>query len=116
MAYTYPGAGKKAPRMVRMAVSAFRRLPLSTKRNVPLLWWLLPEGTPPYKMSAQDAAYQDVPRGDERCDNCRSAYEHITSGTWICDQMAGVIEPQAWCRLWRGPFDDPAFYARYQDR
>ena len=113
--YEYPGAGRRAPQFIKRAVAQFRRLPLSARHSLPLLWWMLPEGTPPYKFSKLEAAYQDRPRGKQRCDNCRSAYKHVTSGNYICDQMSGLIEPKGWCRVWREPFKR-GFYSRYQER
>lgn len=99
--YQYPQAGVNAPPGVQQSVAEFRRLPIVAKQSVPLLYWLLGSGTPPYKMSPQDAAYQPMPQGEQRCGNCSAAYQHVKSSTFICDQIRGSIQPQAWCRLWR---------------
>jgi hypothetical protein len=48
------------------------------------------------KLSQGDVAYQDKPRGKERCDNCR---------VWVppdaCNSVQGKIAPQGWCNIWR---------------
>jgi hypothetical protein len=114
-AFKYLLAGRGAPVGVQTAISAFRRLPFVVRAATPLLWWLMPDGTPPYKFSKVEAAYQPYPQGEQQCSNCRSAYQHVTSGHCICDQMRGTILPEAWCRVWRPPFQ-PGFYVRYQER
>ena len=114
-AFKYMLAGQGAPPEVQAAVARFRKFPLAVRVATPLLWWLLPDGTPPYKFSKPEAAYQFYPNGKQRCDNCRSAYLHVTSGHYICDQMRGTILPQAWCRVWKGTFQ-PGFYLSYQER
>jgi hypothetical protein len=113
--FDYLSAGKKAPPEIRAAIARFRRLPLKLRLQTPLLWWLLPEGTPPFKFSQEESAYQPGPKGEQRCANCRSSYQHVTSGTYICDQIRGPIRPEAWCRVWRPPFS-ASEYVKYQER
>jgi hypothetical protein len=67
---------------------------------MPLLYFLLGSGTPPFKMSKEDSAYQGRQVGKQRCDNCSSAYQNVVSGDFICSQVEGAIVPKAWCRLW----------------
>ena len=47
------------------------------------------------KRSLADVAYQDHPKGNERCDNCEP---------WIppngCRTVEGVVAPQGWCKIW----------------
>ena len=92
------------PTLVQGFVRAYRRLPASTpgieKGQRPVLYSLLGSGTPPLKMSVKDSAYQDKPVGSQRCGNCSSAYKHVVGGKFICSQVEGAIEPNAWCRLW----------------
>ncbi len=49
------------------------------------------------KVSKAAVAYQDSPKGSQRCDNCR-LFEPPKS----CQAVQGVISPNGWCRLW-GP-------------
>lgn len=71
--------------------------------KVPLLYALLGAGTPPYKMSPSDAAYQSSNAvTGQRCGNCVRSYQNVVSKRYICDQIRGDIRPEAWCRLWMG--------------
>jgi hypothetical protein len=80
----------------------FRRAPKRAfeKSQVPLLYLLLGSGTQPLKMSKQDSAYQSRPVGNQRCDNCSSAYKQLVTGDLICSQVEGVVSPNGWSRLW----------------
>ena len=82
------------------AIAAYRRLPASTRADLPLLYWLLGSSTPAYKMSQHEAAYVADARGPELCANCTYAFQHVNTGDFICSQVRGRIEPRAWCRLW----------------
>jgi hypothetical protein len=103
--YEYPFAGgRKAPPEVQAAVERFRLLPESEKEKLPLLYWLLGEGTPPYKMSRIDSKYTVLsPVAGQNCANCIFTYLQPKRNVYICSQIAGTILPEAWCRLWR-PF------------
>jgi len=70
-----------------------------TKENVPLLYWLLGTGTPPYKMEKGDADYDTKPHNDMRCGNCEYYYEGM-DGSGVCSQVRGNIQRSHWCRLW----------------
>ena len=86
---------------VAEAIERFRELPAIKRREQPLLWWLLGNGTPPLKASKEDANYADPsPVKDETCGNCVYAYKHVTSGKYICSMMRGYIKPAAWCEFW----------------
>ena len=102
----YPKAGEtgKAQPEVVSAVERFRRLPAKSRGGLPLLYWLLGNGTPPYKMSKEASVYGPTPpthRG-EICGNCRFAYARVLNGQLICSQIEGDIAWGAWCRLWQG--------------
>jgi len=47
------------------------------------------------KMSEASVAYQDSPKGDQRCDGC-SLFEAPNS----CKIVDGTINPAGWCRFW----------------
>jgi hypothetical protein len=98
--FQYPDAGARAPAHVRQAILEYARLPAETKARVPLLYWLLGSGTPPYKMAASDAEYGAPPDYHYRCGNCKYAFKHLSTGAYICSQIRGRIELNAWCRLW----------------
>tara|TARA_Y100000310_G_C20351248_1_gene654465 strand:+ start:40 stop:423 length:384 start_codon:yes stop_codon:yes gene_type:complete len=104
--HEYPKAGvpgKAQPGVVE-AVEEFRELPPKVQSRLPLLYWLLGDGTSPYKMSKEDAAYGPPPpeKRSEVCGNCRFAYARVINGQLICSQVDGQISYPAWCRLWRG--------------
>ena len=87
---------------VQRAVRRFRALPLARRENTPLLYWLLGQGTPAFKMTKADTAYTDesvVP--GETCANCEFAYRKVHNGRYICSQIAGPILPPGWCNRWR---------------
>jgi hypothetical protein len=48
------------------------------------------------KMSKQAAQYQDSPRGDEKCADCRFFVE---GGS--CQVVEGEISPDGWCTLFQ---------------
>jgi hypothetical protein len=95
--------GAKAQPEVQQAVERYRSLPPEERARLPLLYWLLGAGTPPYKMSGKDSEYVDqTANPKETCDNCEYAYKAI-DGTFICSKIRPRVEPKGWCRLW-----DPA--------
>jgi High potential iron-sulfur protein len=47
------------------------------------------------KVSKAAAGYQDSPKGDQRCANCR---QFIPPNA--CRQIDGNISPNGWCRIW----------------
>lgn len=107
--FAYPRAGVHAPPGVQDEIVAFHTLPPSAKLTTPLLYFLLGDGTPPYKMDPQDAWYADQPVLGQNCGNCPFSYQRVTTGRYICSQISnppkrraapkGGILPQGWCRL-----------------
>ena len=97
----YPQAGERAQPEVKQAIGRFRQLPTAERSDTPLLYWLLGEGTPDYKMSKSDSDYQHMPNKTQKCGNCEFAYKKVVREQYICSQISGNITPQAWCRLWR---------------
>jgi hypothetical protein len=99
--FQYPKAGKNAQPGINKDIETYKKLPPEEKAKTPLLWWLLGSTTQDYKMSKKDALYTEESKtAGQKCSNCRFAYQHITSGRYICSMMRGNIEPGAWCRLW----------------
>jgi len=47
------------------------------------------------KMAQTAAAYQDSPKGDQKCDTC-SLFEAPNS----CKIVDGTISPSGWCKFW----------------
>tara|TARA_Y100000310_G_C20543474_1_gene744458 strand:- start:661 stop:1020 length:360 start_codon:yes stop_codon:yes gene_type:complete len=108
----------RTPPEVQAAIKRFRSLPLRERVKRPLLYWLLGDGTPPFKLTKPEAAYLRVSpfaHLGHICGTCLHAYTHTTTGTMICDQMRGVIHNEAWCRLWRPPIPKKRYEA-YQNR
>jgi len=47
------------------------------------------------KLTQGDVAYQDKPRGRERCDNC-----HAFVAPDACNSVQGKVSPAGWCNIW----------------
>jgi len=89
---------------VKTEIAKFAKLPQHVQDQIPLLYWLLNEGTPPYKMDHYDSEYTDgpTPVPGETCDNCRFAWENVDRRKlYICSQIRGTIAPKGWCKLWK---------------
>lgn len=101
-AFEYPDAGVNAQPEVQKAIERWRALPDEEKESQPLLYWLLGDGTPPYKMSKKDSQYTDKSTvRDQRCANCQFAYQNNSDGNYICSQIRDDIKPLGWCKLWK---------------
>lgn len=96
----YPKAGVNASRYVQKAIQEFRKLPNDVKGQKPLLYWLLGSGTPPYKMTKKDSAYQGKSYRGQNCNNCRFTFMRWVNEELICSQIQGNIELDHWCKLW----------------
>ena len=98
----YEDTGENAPKGVRVEIEKWKKLPEKERRNVPLLYYILGSGTPPYKMDPDQADYQEKSEVQgETCGNCEFAYLKVSNKTFICSQISGRITPAAWCRLWK---------------
>lgn len=105
----YPEAGKNAPDSVKAAIEEFRNLSPEERAKTPLLYWLLGEGTPNYKMSKKDSRYVDVSQvKGQACGNCKSLYKRVTNGKYVCSQIneigspsEGKISISGWCNFWK---------------
>ena len=104
--YDYKDAGKDAAEGVKQSIEEFKNLTDEEKSKIPLLYYLLGTGTPEYKMSKEDSAYEDLTTvSGQTCGNCEFAYTKtatIASGDpdHICSQITGRISEPGWCRLW----------------
>jgi len=105
----YREAGQKAPDSVKAAIEEFRKLSPEERAKTPLLWWLLGEGTPNYKMSKRDSEYVDVSKvKGQTCQNCKFLYKRMDDGKFICSQInendlpsQGEVKLAGWCNLWK---------------
>ena len=102
MPYEYSDAGKNAPDEVREAIENFHEESEDLKSTTPLLYYLLGDGTPPYKMSKTDSAYQDKPKQGRNCANCLFLYHQPLRSQNICSKIRGKVDPNAWCKFWKG--------------
>ncbi len=48
------------------------------------------------KLTQGDVAYQNKPKGGERCNNCR-----VFTPPNACNSVQGRISPLGWCNVWR---------------
>jgi len=100
--YIYPKAGQNAPQQVQDAIKEFRGLPEAKRKNIPLLYWLLGDSTPAYKMTKEESEYTDESeREDQQCGNCKFAYKKLVNGKLICSQISGRIQENGYCRFWK---------------
>jgi hypothetical protein len=56
---------------------------------------LLPLRQAAAKMKQSSVAYQDSPKGDQKCSNC-SLFQEPNA----CTLVDGDISPEGWCRFW----------------
>ena len=56
---------------------------------------LLPLKEAAAKMSQPSVAYQDSPKGDQKCSNC-SLFQDPNA----CTLVDGNISPEGWCKFW----------------
>lgn len=96
----FGNAGELAPIGVQNEINRYQKLNEEFKNEVPLLSYLIPEGTQPYKMERGRAGYIDRSLKKENCANCNSMYQHSFSGSYICSRAQGAVRPEGYCRLW----------------
>ncbi|GLI95340.1 hypothetical protein [Methylocystis echinoides] len=51
---------------------------------------------PEERLTKDDVAYQNVPKGRQRCDNC-----DVFLPPNGCTSVQGKISPRGWCNIWR---------------
>lgn len=102
--FTYEAVDEKADPQpeVKEAVKRFRDMDPEERDTNILLYWLLGSGTPPYKMSQEDAQYSDNAGTQETaCANCEFFYQKVPTGDYICSQIRGKVRPEGWCNQWK---------------
>lgn len=105
----YRAAGKNAPERIKAIIEEFRKLPPEERAKTPLLYWMLGEGTPNYKMSKGDSHYVDVSKiKGQMCQNCKFLYKRMDGEKFICSQVnendspsEGEIKLAGWCQRWK---------------
>ena len=99
----YIQAYKSAPAETKRAIVKFMQLPEKERQNKPLLYFILGAGTPPYKMDKASSKYVSVSKHPTQdCENCIFAFQNVVKQNFICSQIRGDIEPDGWCKLWKG--------------
>ena len=98
--YEYEDAGPNARPGVQEEIKNFHRMVQQDKMQLPLLYWLLGSGTPPYKMSKYDTKYTNKSLGDSKCGNCEYLYYKPARDKYICSWIRGRIMPEGWCNKW----------------
>mgnify|MGYP003140310448 CR=1 FL=1 len=99
----YRKAFDNAPVEIKERILEFQQLPIEERKRLPLLWFVLNQSTAPFKMSKAVANYVDINQGSkENCGNCMYQYLRTYNKKYICSQMRGEINPQGWCKLWKG--------------
>lgn len=114
MGFQYPDAGSiESPEEVQAAVERFREeASEGTKRETPLIDWLLSEGRVSYKMSEADAGLQMLPAEDgAMCGNCEYLRQD-NDGTFRCAKVRGPMSPEFYCNLYERLDEDPIFSHR----
>lgn len=101
--FDYNDARETVSPSVQTEIEKFDALSDEEKANKPLLYHLLGQGTPAFKMDKKDAEYVDKSTvKDQACANCRFAYKKVVEDDrFICSQIRGTIRPEGWCRLWK---------------
>lgn len=102
--FTYETVDERAEPQpeVKKAVERFRKMDPEERDTNILLYWLLGSGTPPYKMSQEDAQYSDnAGTAETACANCEFFYQKVPTGEYICSQIRGKVRPGGWCNQWK---------------
>jgi hypothetical protein len=66
--------------------------------EMPVLFELLQDSAPSYKMPKYAVDYAEDDAGEQVCANCEYAYRGM-DGRMICSQVRGEIKGEAWCNL-----------------
>ncbi len=100
MSNNYPKAGKNASKHLAHQIKEFRSMSDEERAQMPLLYFILGQGTPAFKMDKRDVDYKKA-EGKETCGNCFYAYQKVKTGKYICSWVTGKIRPEDWCNKWR---------------
>ncbi len=98
----YHDAGPGAQPEVKKAIDRFRLMSEAEREKAgPLLYWILGQGTPAFKMGQGDTEYTDRSEvTGQTCGNCEYAYQAVVLKKFICSQIEGFIKPPGWCNRW----------------
>lgn len=100
--FEYKKARKKAPQSVQQRIEEYDNLSKEDKAKIPLLYWILGTGTPPYKMSKEDSHYIDESTDvSETCGNCKFLYHQPLRNSYICSKIRGNVAVEGWCKFWK---------------
>jgi hypothetical protein len=101
VSYDYPHAGDNAQPEVKEAIERFLSLSEKERAKMPLLYWLLGEGTPNYKVSAKDSEYTDVSKDKKHtCANCEWFFLKVANHKGICSKIEPYVKAEGWCNRW----------------
>jgi len=99
--FEYNDVGNKSQPEVKEAIDRFHKLSDKEKAKQPLLYWLLQDSTPKFKISKKDSKYTDKSEIPQKCQNCKFLYFKPSNERYICSQIAGLISPEGWCDRWK---------------
>ncbi|MHA2020364.1 MAG: high-potential iron-sulfur protein [Candidatus Thorarchaeota archaeon] len=101
--FKYEKAKKNAPPGTKESIDRFDQMSDEYKEKTPLLYHVLGESTPAYKMSQADSDYVKTSKvPSQNCENCIFTYHQPKRDVYICSQIRGKIRLSGWCRLWKG--------------
>lgn len=87
---------------IRIAFKSYLAMPNKFVMNTPFLYFILGNGTQPYKVDKDTVEYGLSKESGQKCGNCIFSYKNIVEDKNICSNVRGVIHSKEWCRLWTG--------------
>jgi hypothetical protein len=107
VAYDYPNAGENAQPEVKEAIKRFLELTEEERAKQPLWGWLLGEGTPHFKISAEDSEYTDKSKDKKlTCSNCEWFHIKVANQKGICSKIEPYVKSEGWCNRWAAIKDE----------
>jgi len=104
----FDNLGVGAQKEVKKAIERFKKLPESEKEKIPLLYWLLGDEIPPYKMSKERAKYRKATSQELTCKECIHSWKPLLNinNESLCSYVRGSIDTSSTCNMWCGPSFD----------
>lgn len=100
--FSYSEARKINKPWIQEAIVEYDKLSREEKEKIPLLYYILGDSTPTFKMSKEDARYTDKSNiSNQACATCEFIYLKLANKKHICSQIRGHIKLSGWCRLWK---------------